>query len=187
MLAERTASQLVGEAAEIIQAGIDDFSGALDAIDAPIYVTDKDGTITYYNKACITLAGRRPRVGVDKWCVTWKIFTLEGEFLPHDECPMAVAIKERKAVRDVEAVAERPDGTRVNFVPYPTPLFDAEGNLCGAVYLLLDVTDQRKPEYLKAQAAQCRNLALCVNDRQAAESLHLLAAKYDLQAGRLSN
>ena len=44
--------------------------------------------------------------------------------LPHGECPMALAIKEKKPNRGFEAVAERPDGTRVPFIPYPTPLFD---------------------------------------------------------------
>ena len=56
------------------------------------------------------------------------------------------ALRERRSIRGAEAIAERPDGTRVNFVPYPTPLFDEDGNLAGAVYLLLDVTAKRRPE-----------------------------------------
>ena len=42
---------------------------------------------------------------------------------------MATAIKEKRVVRGMEAIAERPDGTRVPFEPYPTPLFDASGAL----------------------------------------------------------
>ena len=38
---------------------------------------------------------------------------------------MAIALKENRPVRGYEAIAERPDGTRVSFVPYPTPLRDA--------------------------------------------------------------
>ena len=52
-----------------------------------------------------------------------------------------------RSIRGVEAVAERPDGTRINFIPYPTPLFDEDGNLAGAVNLLLDVTSRRRPAY----------------------------------------
>jgi hypothetical protein len=59
---------------------------------------------------------------------------------------MAVAIRERRSIRGAEAIAERPDGTRINFVPYPTPLFDEDGNLAAAVNLLLDVTEQRGPK-----------------------------------------
>ena len=44
-----------------------------------------------------------------------------GEFLPHDQCPMATALKEGRPIRGLTAVAKRPDGTRVVFMPYPTP------------------------------------------------------------------
>ena len=37
---------------------------------------------------------------------------------------MAVALKEGRAVRGAEVIAERPDGTRVPILPYPTPLRD---------------------------------------------------------------
>jgi hypothetical protein len=37
------------------------------------------------------------------------------------------------------AVAERPDGTRVHFRPFPTPLHDAHNNLVGAINVLIDV------------------------------------------------
>ena len=40
---------------------------------------------------------------------------------------MAQALKERRPIRGAEAIAERPDGTRVTFVPYPTLLHDASG------------------------------------------------------------
>ena len=78
--------------------------------------------------------------------MTWKIYRTDGECLPHDACPMAVAIRERRAIRGVEAIAERPDGTCINFMPYPTPVFDEDGNLAGAVNLLLDITERRRPE-----------------------------------------
>jgi PAS domain S-box-containing protein len=62
---------------------------------------------------------------------------------------MAIAIKERRSVRGMEAVAERPDGTRVPFEPYPTPLFDASGALIGAVNMLIDITDRKHAEEVK--------------------------------------
>lgn len=60
---------------------------ALDELPAAIYVTDADGVIAYFNPACIDFTGRRPEVGADRWCVTWRLHTNTGEFLPHDECP----------------------------------------------------------------------------------------------------
>jgi PAS domain S-box-containing protein len=41
-------------------------------------------------------------------------------------------------------VAERPDGARVPFVPYPTPLRDAAGRVVGAINLLIDNSASRK-------------------------------------------
>lgn len=158
----------------------------LDRIPAALYVTDKDGTITHFNRACIELAGRTPAVGKDKWCVTWKLYTLDGERLPHDQCPMAIAIREKRSIRDVEAVAERPDGTRITFVPYPTPMFDAEGNLAGAVNLLMEVSRKHQPLYLRDQADRCRRLAREVSDKTVKETLILMAAKYDEQALKLA-
>ena len=94
----------------------------LAAIPAAIYTTDAAGKITYYNEAAVELAGRRPTIGSDEWCVTWKLYWPDGTPLPHDQCPMAVALREGRPVRGKEAVAERPDGTRVPFIPFPTPI-----------------------------------------------------------------
>lgn len=51
--------------------------------------------------------------------------------MAHDECPMARTLKEDRSIRGEEAIAERPDGTGVPFMPYPTPLHDAAGRLVG--------------------------------------------------------
>ncbi|CAN7297794.1 PAS domain S-box protein [Mesorhizobium caraganae] len=118
----------------------------LESLPVAIYTTDQDGTITYYNRAAADLAGREPSVGKDKWCVTFKLFTADGQELPHDECPMAIALKENRPVRNQEAVAQRPDGSFFPFLPYPTPLQDEHGNLIGAVNMLLDLTDRQRAE-----------------------------------------
>jgi PAS domain S-box-containing protein len=116
------------------------------AIPAALYTTDADGVITQFNQAAVELSGRTPKIGVDKWCVTWKLFWPDGTPLPHDECPMAIALKENRPVRGVEALAERPDGSRVPFIPYPTPLRDAQGNLVGAINMLVDISERKADE-----------------------------------------
>lgn len=117
----------------------------LSAIPAAIYTTDAQGKVTYFNEAAAEFAGRRPELGSD-WCVTWKLYKPDGTFLPHDQCPMAIAIKEGRAVRGVEAVAERPDGTRVPFIPYPTPLRDSDGKVIGAINMLVDISQRKEAE-----------------------------------------
>jgi PAS domain S-box-containing protein len=117
----------------------------LEALPAAVYTTDAEGRINFFNKAAVEMAGRKPLPG-DKWCVTWKLYWPDGTFLPHNECPMAVALRENQAIRGSEAVAERPDGTRVPFIPYPTPLRDAGGNLVGAINMLVDITERKRAE-----------------------------------------
>src|SRR5688572_1959753 len=120
-MTDTMADNMLHTAITAVRQGNDDFRRVLDSLAAAIYVTNPEGVITYYNAACIAFAGRTPRISQDSWCVTWKLYTEDGRCLPHDQCPMAVAIRERRAVSGVEAVAERPDGSRRNFMPYPTP------------------------------------------------------------------
>ncbi|HZH26123.1 MAG TPA: PAS domain S-box protein [Azospirillaceae bacterium] len=118
----------------------------LDALPAAVYTTDSEGRITFYNEAAAEFWGHRPELGHDQWCGSWRLYWPDGTPLPHEECPMAVALKENRPVRDVEAVAERPDGTRVPFVPYPTPLRDASGALVGGVNMLVDISRHKRAE-----------------------------------------
>ena len=120
----------------------------LRALPAAIYTTDAEGHITFYNEAAAALWGVRPTLGSSQFCGSWKLFWPDGRALRHDECPMAVTLREKRAVRGVEAVAERPDGSRVPFMPYPTLLYDDNGRLVGAVNMLVDLTDRRQAEHL---------------------------------------
>jgi PAS domain S-box-containing protein len=118
----------------------------LASIPAAIYTTDAEGKITYFNQAAVDIAGRTPKIGSDEWCVTWKLYHPDGTPLPHDQCPMAVALREGRPIRDAEAIAERPDGSRVPFIPYPTPLRDSDGKIVGAINMLVDISERRQAE-----------------------------------------
>jgi PAS domain S-box-containing protein len=137
-----------GETDASVRAGRPDvsFRQILEALPAAVYATDAEGTIIFYNEAAVALSGHRPVIGRDKWCVSWKLFWPDGRPLPHDECPMAIALKENRAVRGHEAVAERPDGTRVPFIPFPTPIRDEAGKLAGAINMLVDVSSRKEAE-----------------------------------------
>jgi PAS domain-containing protein len=180
-----TPEEMVGLAVAAARHGETELQSVLAALPAPIYVTDADGWITFYNRACIGFAGRTPALGEDRWCVTWKLYCEDGSFLPHEDCPMAVAIKEKRAVRGAVAAAERPDGTRVMFTPYPTPLIGEDGDIIGAVNILIDVTDHRQAGALRAQAMRCRRLAQSLTDRQAVDTLLVMASEYDAKAQSL--
>ena len=119
---------------------------AIEALPAAVYMTDAEGRLTFYNEAAAELWGCRPELGESKFCGSWKLYWPDGTSLPHDECPMAMALHQRRPIRGMEAVAERPDGTRVPFIPYPTPLFDESGRLTGAVNMLVDISERKRAE-----------------------------------------
>lgn len=123
-----------------------DFQKVIELLPAAIYVTDAEGRITYYNQAAADLWGYRPPLGDSLWCGSWKLYWPDGTPMPHDQCPMALAIKENRAITGMEAIAERPDGSRVRFMPYPRPLRDENGALTGALNMLVDVTNRRQVE-----------------------------------------
>jgi PAS domain S-box-containing protein len=116
----------------------------LDVLPAAVYTTNAAGQITYFNEAAAALWGCRPELGSSEWCGSWKLYWPDGRPLPHDQCPMAIALKEGRPVRGIEAIAERPDGSRVPFMPFPSPLYDSSGTLVGAVNMLVDITDRNR-------------------------------------------
>lgn len=122
----------------------------LRALPEAVYMTDANGRITFFNDAAATLWGCAPKIGQTEFCGSWKLFWPDGRPLPHAECPMAIALRERQPNRGHEIVAERPDGSRVTVLAFPTPLFDAGGELVGAINMLVDVTD-RTMAYEEAQ------------------------------------
>jgi PAS domain S-box-containing protein len=135
------------------EAAVDPYRAFLEALAVAVYTTDADGRITYFNEAAVEFWGRRPRIG-EEWCGSLRLFHVDGTPLAHDQCPMAIALKEAREVRGWTAIAERPDGRRVAFQPYPTPLRDPNGGLVGAVNVLVDVTERVAGEQaLRASAA----------------------------------
>jgi len=119
---------------------------AIEALPAAVYMTDAVGRITFYNEAAAALWGCRPELGDSKFWGSWKLYWPDGTPLPYDECPMAMALRQKRPIRGMEAIAERPDGTRIPFIPYPTPLFDATGRLTGAINMLVDISDRKRAE-----------------------------------------
>jgi PAS domain S-box-containing protein len=97
------------------------FRQLLEALPAAVYTIDAEGRITFFNEAAADLWGCRPELG------------------------------KRRPIRGAEAAAERPDGTRVPFLAYPTPLRDRSGALTGAVNTLIDITERKRNEEFEQQ------------------------------------
>ena len=122
------------------------FREIVDTLPVAVYATDAEGRLTYFNDTARKLSGRTPELGKDKWCVIWKIFLPDGTALPHDQCPMALALKGVTVPNGIECVAERPDGTRFWFTPYPALLRNGVGRIVGCLNVLVDITDRKNAE-----------------------------------------
>jgi two-component system, chemotaxis family, CheB/CheR fusion protein len=125
----------------------------LNLLPAAVYTTDAAGCITFYNETAAALWGRRPTLNIDRWCGSWRMYWPDGTPLPHDQCPMAVVLKEGRAVAGQEAVVERPDGTRMPFMAFPSPLRDATGKVVGAVNMFVDITERKRNEEMAQRLA----------------------------------
>ncbi|WP_119421063.1 sensor histidine kinase [Desertibaculum subflavum] len=117
----------------------------LEALPTGIYLTDAAGGITWFNRAAATIWGRRPAPG-EKWCGSWKLHDAEGRPLAHADCPMAVALRERRELSGAEATVERPDGSRVPLMVFPTLLRNAAGEVTGAANLMVEIGERKRVE-----------------------------------------
>lgn len=155
----------------------EDFRGIVSNLPAALYTTDAAGVITYFNEAAADLWGRRPAIGKDMWCGSWRLYTSDGAPLPHDECPMAITVKTGKPVRGAQAVAERPDGTRFPFTPFPTPIFDGEGKMTGAMNMLIELSSAAAPADTTRRLAAANRVATVLSRDLAIASLFDQAAR----------
>jgi PAS domain S-box-containing protein len=135
----------------------------LDALGVAVYTTDADGRITFFNAAAAEFWGRRPALG-EEWCGSLRLLWLDESPMRHDECPMAITLKEARPVRGGQAIAVRPDGSQVSFMAYPSPLFDDDGEMIGAVNVLIDITERHRAERAMRAAADALEASNAVKD-----------------------
>lgn len=122
------------------------FRELLSALPAAVFTTDAEGRLTYYNEAAAEMWGDRPHAGISIWSGSWKLYWSDGTPMKPEDSPVAMALREDRPVRGLEAICERADGTRVPFIPYPTPLHDEAGRLTGVVNMQIDISERKRAE-----------------------------------------
>lgn len=121
-----------------------------------VYSCDAAGVIEHFNQRAAELWGRTPAQSDtdERFCGSFKMFRLDGSFMPHEQCPMADVVSGRLAeVRDQEVLLERPDGSRVTVVVNIRPLTNQTGEVTGAINCFYDITERQEAERARARLA----------------------------------
>ncbi|MCS3802296.1 PAS domain S-box protein [Niastella sp. OAS944] len=131
---------------EIIESEVR-YKNLVNSLPVAIYTCNKDGAITFFNEVAVQLWGYRPDINNEllKYCACHKVYW-EGKQIHPDETPMAIALHTGKAFRNIEAYVERPDGSVFFASINIDPLFDANGDLIGAINVFQDVTNSKQIE-----------------------------------------
>jgi PAS domain S-box-containing protein len=124
------------------------FRRLLDNLPIGAYTCDADGLITYFNDRAAEFWGREPKLNdpADRFCGSSKMFSSDGTPIPHNECWMALALRDGKGYNGRECTVERPDGSRWVALVHVNPLYDTAGRPCGAMNVLLNITDTKRVE-----------------------------------------
>lgn len=146
----------------------------LETLPAALYTCDLKGKITFFNQAAADLWGRRPELGKDMWCGSWKIYNIDGTVLDLDKCPMAITLKEGRAVKGAEIIIEKPNGIRVHVLPHPKPILNSDGEMVGAMNMLVDISEKyERDQHLIHTQKSYKNLSEQLEEKVTERTLNL--------------
>jgi PAS domain S-box-containing protein len=148
----------------LLRRGELEFRRLLEKLPAGAYTCNPNGLITYFNQQAVHLWGREPKLNdvSDRFCGSYRLRSINGTVIPHDQSWMALALKEQKEYNRREMVIERLNGDQIIVLVHANPIYDEVGKLEGAVNVLVDITDQKQAEEDLKQADIAQNQFLAV-------------------------
>src|SRR5438876_6669376 len=156
-----------------------------DLVPVAVYVCDAGGTIQEYNRRAVELCGAEPGQNGEKrrFCGYYKIYYPDGRYMPHEECPMARALRgEKLKAEDLEIIVERPNGARRHVIPAPRLLTNIHGKITGAINCLFDITERKRAE---AAAMRLAAVVQSSHDAVAAKTLNGIITDWNQSAERI--
>jgi PAS domain S-box-containing protein len=142
----------------------------LESVGEGLIAADRNGHFLIWNDAAKKLMGREAiDLPSQQWTTHYKVFLPDGvTAYAADRLPLARAMR-GESVR-VELMIEHPERAGGVFLEVAArPMRDAEGNLCGGVAVLRDITEQKR-----AAAALARQAEDLLRSQQALETQTLM-------------
>lgn len=165
------------KAQEVLNKTGEHFKQLVQELPAAVYSCDSDGHINFYNDAAVKIWGRKPDVAKDLWCGSYKIFDTDGNPLPAEKSPMALSIKDGRAISGEEIIIERPDGSRSTVLVHPQPEYGLSGEVTGAINIGIDITDQKRASKELTEAIVFAELATAIAEEAKEKAEEAVKAK----------
>jgi PAS domain S-box-containing protein len=119
----------------------------LNSIPVGIGMTDQTGALKHVNDVAKTIwRGDLPLPGSIEAYGEFQGFWPSGEEILPEDWPLAVAVREKRVVLDVEMDIQRFDGTRGTIICSAVPVMDENGEMSGALAAYMDITRQKEVE-----------------------------------------
>ena len=163
-------------AGEIIAESEDRYRTLFASAPMAVFACDSDAVIQDYNARAAEIWGREPVCGIEKHCGSLRLLLPDGTLLPHAQSPIVDVLRTGEPAQNVEAIIERPDGSRLPILANFAALKNARGEITGAITSFMDITkikglesdlhrhaadlleaDRRKNEFLAMLAHELRN------------------------------
>ncbi|MCK1392652.1 HWE histidine kinase domain-containing protein [Bradyrhizobium sp. 1] len=148
--------------APILESFLELDQAVLDVLPIGIYACDADGQILKVNRKAIELWGRAPRLldPTQRFCASFRMESLAGEFIAADRTPMARAVIEGEGCEGVETIVQNRDGRRWIARATVALLRDENGIPVGAINCFQDVTREHAMRAALEQQQKTFDLAM---------------------------
>ena len=138
----RPTDEAAASSAERLSAAFQHWNSILEALPIGVYVSGPNGEVLHFNRHAESLIGRV--LTYDSRGAPLHVYWPDGRPLEGEDSPVGRVLRSGVALRDVEVVIERPDGTRIDVLASIEPLRDPDGSLLGVVTCFQDVTELKR-------------------------------------------